>query len=48
MSKHTSLKIGGIADFFVKVSNIAELKFVLELSKKNKIFGLLAVYYLHL
>lgn len=37
MSKHTSLKIGGIADFFVKVSNITELKFVLELSKKNKI-----------
>lgn len=37
MSKHTSFKIGGVADFFVKISNIAELKFVLELSNKNKI-----------
>lgn len=37
MSKHTSLKIGGPADFFVKVSDSSELKFVLELSKKHAI-----------
>lgn len=37
MSKHTSFKIGGIADYFVKVKNENELKFVLELCKKNNI-----------
>lgn len=37
MSKHTSFKIGGPADFFVKVSDSSELKFVLELSKKHEI-----------
>lgn len=37
MSKHTSFKIGGEADFFVKVTSTEELKFVLEFSQKNKI-----------
>lgn len=37
MAKHTSFKIGGNADFFVKVYEISELKFVLELSKKHEI-----------
>lgn len=37
MSKHTSFKIGGPADFFIKIQDIKELKFVLELSNKNNI-----------
>ena len=37
MSKHTSFRIGGPADYFVKINNIDELKFVLQLSKKNNI-----------
>lgn len=37
MSKHTSLKIGGIADYFVKIKSIDELKNVLEFANKNKI-----------
>ena len=37
MSKHTSFKIGGPSDFFVKVANTCELKFILELSKKHDI-----------
>lgn len=37
MFRHTSFKVGGIADYFVKVSNSEELKFVLELSEKNSI-----------
>lgn len=37
MSKHTSFRIGGPADYFVKVSNLAEIKFVLELVEKNNI-----------
>lgn len=37
MSKHTSFKIGGPADYFVKAKSIEELKFVLELSNKNNI-----------
>ena len=37
MSKHTSLKIGGIADYFIKVKSIDELKNVLEFTNKNKI-----------
>lgn len=37
MSKHTSFKIGGPTDYFVKVNNISGLKFVLELSKNNNI-----------
>lgn len=37
MSKHTSFKIGGPADYFVKPKNIDEIKFVLELCNKNNI-----------
>lgn len=37
MSKHTSLKIGGIADYFIKIKSIDELKNVLEFTNKNKI-----------
>lgn len=37
MSKHTSFKIGGPADFFIEIQNIKELKFVLELANKNNI-----------
>lgn len=37
MSKHTSFKIGGPADLFVKVNNIDELQSVLKFAKKNNI-----------
>ena len=37
MAKHTSFKIGGLADVFIKVDNIEELKETLDLSKKNQI-----------
>lgn len=37
MSKHTSLKIGGIADYFIKIKSIDELKNVLEFTNKNNI-----------
>ena len=37
MKKHTSFKIGGNADFFVKVVNEDEVKFILELCKENNI-----------
>lgn len=37
MVKHTSFKIGGPADVFIKVDNIEELKETLDLSKKNQI-----------
>lgn len=37
MAKHTSFKIGGPADVFIKVDNIEELKKILDLSKKNQI-----------
>ena len=36
MSKHTSLKIGGPADLFVKVNNLEELKYVINLAKEHK------------
>ena len=35
MKKHTSFKIGGIADIFVKVKTIEELKHVIKLPKKR-------------
>lgn len=35
MSKHTSFKIGGDADYFVKIQNIDSLKYVLQLVKEN-------------
>ncbi len=37
MSKHTSFKIGGIADYFIKVTNTQELKDVLEFANNLKI-----------
>ena len=37
MAKHTSFKIGGPADLFIKVDNIEELKETLDLSKQNQI-----------
>ena len=37
MKNHTSFKIGGPAEFFVKIDEIDELKKILELCKTNKI-----------
>lgn len=37
MSKHTSFKIGGNADIFVKVKNIKELKYIIKIAKKEEI-----------
>ena len=35
MSKHTSFKIGGNAEYFIKIQNIDSLRYVLKLSKEN-------------
>ena len=37
MSKHTSFKIGGPADIFVKPKNIDELKNIIKIAKENNI-----------
>ena len=37
MCKHTSFKIGGPADIFVKPKNIDELKNLIKLAKENNI-----------
>lgn len=37
MSKYTSFKVGGPADFFVKIDSITSLKYVIEISKKYEI-----------
>ena len=37
MSKHTSFKVGGIADFFVTVNNIKELVYIIKVSKELRI-----------
>lgn len=37
MSKHTSFRIGGNADYFVVVNSVEELKNVIDLSNKNNI-----------
>lgn len=37
MSKHTSFKIGGIAECYIKVNSIEELQEVLKISNKNNI-----------
>jgi UDP-N-acetylmuramate dehydrogenase len=37
MKNHTSFKVGGEADFFVKVKNLDELRFLIEYTKKNNI-----------
>ena len=35
MSKHTSFKIGGNADYFIKITSIEELKDLFKISKKH-------------
>lgn len=37
MSKHTSFKIGGPAECFIKAQNIEQLKNILEYAKKENI-----------
>lgn len=37
MSRHTTFKVGGNADIFVKVKNIKELKHVIKTAKKNNV-----------
>ena len=37
MSKHTSFKIGGNADFFIKIKNIDQLIYVINIAKENEI-----------
>ena len=37
MSKHTSFKIGGVADIFVKPKSINELKYIIEIAKRNDV-----------
>lgn len=37
MTNHTSFKIGGNADIFVKVYNLEELRYVLQISKESEI-----------
>lgn len=36
MSKHTTFRIGGTADVFIKVNTLEELKFVLNIAKEIK------------
>lgn len=36
MSKHTSFKVGGIADFYIEVDDIAQLIYILKLAKQIK------------
>lgn len=37
MARHTSFKVGGIADIFVKVDNVEKLKFVIDIVNKNNL-----------
>ena len=37
MNTHTTFRVGGIADIFIKVTNIKQLIFVIKIAKKNKI-----------
>ena len=37
MKKHTSFKIGGVADIFIKVKSVQELQYIIEVAKKEKI-----------
>ena len=37
MSRHTTFKIGGNADLFIKVKEVEELKNVLDIEKKNNV-----------
>ncbi len=36
MSKHTSFKVGGTADFFIEVDDVSELIYILKLAKQMK------------
>lgn len=37
MSRHTSFKVGGPADIFIKVKSIEELKHIISIAKENNI-----------
>ena len=37
MSKHTTFKIGGTADLFIKINTIEELKDTLQIANKNNL-----------
>lgn len=37
MSKHTSFKVGGLADYFINIRNVNDLKYVLNVSKEFNI-----------
>lgn len=37
MNKHTTFRVGGIADIFIRVKNIKQLIFVIKIAKKHKI-----------
>ena len=37
MYKHTTFKIGGIADIFIKVKSIGELKTIIKIAKENEV-----------
>lgn len=37
MFKHTTFKVGGPADLFIKVYNVEELKYALEVAKSHNI-----------
>lgn len=37
MKKHTSFKIGGVADIFIKVKSAKELQYIIEVAKKENI-----------
>lgn len=37
MSKHTTFKIGGPADLFVKVETLEELKYIIKICKEKNI-----------
>ena len=37
MKKYSTFKIGGPADFFIKVKNIEELKYILKIVNENKV-----------
>lgn len=37
MSKHTTFRVGGNADIFIKVKNLEQLKFIIKVARKNDI-----------
>ncbi len=37
MSKHTSFKVGGVADYYITVNTVEQIQFVLQIAKQNKI-----------